>query len=484
MMAISNFADWFAPTATTANEAAPEPEATDQAPQDFAALLAASYTAPLAVAPPTVTSPDVQMTSSTGLTSDDSRTDFSLLAALKDDNRRMLVPLFMQSSAPPSLAPPVEISGARKEALPPLTSQLEDVTASAPQDERRPELSAITQDFPVSDFSEPATEIQAEVRRAIIASAQPVSATQAALPATFGEQLPIVTEVVKLAAAVVKTIVAEQEHHAESWVAMKDTPAPQLLPEPLSAPHHQIASQAQTPFIVEMVETTARASIASDAAEPLSPAFDNPPHVVANRAEVALPAPSLPLDLMGREDFTVEGVEAVTTAQTTPGSPSVNAPPPPVNVAQTTPSPFITQTIQPVLELAQAVHPNETRTLRFSLNPAELGRVEVEVTRDVNGRVSASLTVEQAATAQALTHGIGQLRESLERAGLVVEQLQVTTQLQSQTAQQFGQPAGQEAGQQHGSQPRGPNADSLPTDQMIADGTTPVSENKLLSLHA
>ena len=110
--------------------------------------------------------------------------------------------------------------------------------------------------------------------------------------------------------------------------------------------------------------------------------------------------------------------------------------------------------------------------------------MEVEVTRDVDGRVSVSLTVEQADTAQTLTHGIGQLRESLERAGLVVEQLQITTQAQSQTAQQFGQQADQQTGQQQASQPYRPNADSLPTDQMIADGTTPVSENKLLSLHA
>ena len=42
-MSISNFADWFVPT-TTANEAAAEPETRDQAPQDFATLLAASYT--------------------------------------------------------------------------------------------------------------------------------------------------------------------------------------------------------------------------------------------------------------------------------------------------------------------------------------------------------------------------------------------------------------------------------------------------------
>lgn len=144
--------------------------------------------------------------------------------------------------------------------------------------------------------------------------------------------------------------------------------------------------------------------------------------------------------------------------------------------------PLVQQTVEPVLELAKNASPDETRMLRFTLNPAEMGRVEVEVTRDANGRVSASLTAEQADTAQALTHGIGQLRESLERAGLVVEQLQVTTQTQSQTAQQFGQQTGQQPSQQHA--PHNLKADSLPPDPLIADGTTPASENKLLSLHA
>ncbi len=713
-MGISNFADWFVPTATTANDAAAEPEATDQAPQDFAALLAASYPAPLAVATPTfvpstatervvqtmearpvaaaftlpaelratvaatgvappttVMTPDVPITSSPELTSDDGRTDISPLetanqretksrmdisplavsskseptsetnvsplATTKDNNRMTPVSPFVDSphsefvaparadktpplatpprfdklpfvetvnqesgpkthdklkfieplspasefassgstpalpamaerdllpardiplsSEPSSLSPSVEIPIARNEALPPLTSQR--VMTSAPKDERLSASSAqlVPQDFslpPVetdikienrtltstqpsatSDpLPEPLTnapkfEMKADIRPAILASAQPVSSAPKVLSSTFGERLPSVTEVVKLAAAVVKTIVAEQARHIESLptVAMKDMPAPnttvvpasvastpvasgqpsffapvndvvieaapQTLPASLRAPQHKLVSQAQTPLpAVEKVEnvgkvaTTARAPLASGSGESLPPAFDNAPRVVANRAEAALPPPSLPLELIGRKDFMVEGVEAVTTGQTMPASPSVNASPPAVNVANTTPAPAIAQTMQPVLELAQSIPPNETRTLRFSLNPVELGRVEVEVTRAADGRVSASLTVEQADTAQALTHGIGQLRESLERAGLVVEQLQITTQVQSQTAQQFGQPAGQQAGQQQASQPHGPNADSLPTDQMVADGTTPVSENKLLSLHA
>ena len=466
----------------------------------------------------------------------------------------------------PLLSPSVEIPITRNEALPPPTSQR--VITSRPNDERlsesSPQLAAQGPPLPpvetaikIENRTLPSTqpaattnllpewltnalkfEIKADIRPAIVASAQPVSTARKVPSSTFGAPLPSVTEVVKLAAAVVKTIVAEQARFTASLptVTVKEMPkempapntivvpasvastpvesgqpsffatvnvndvasdvvieaAPQTLPASLRVPQHKLVSQAQTslPAVepvenVEKVATTTRAPLSSDTAESLPPAFDNAPRAVANRAEFALPLPSLSFELVGRKDFTAEGVEAVTTGQIMPASPSLNAA---VNVANTTPAPApaspIAQTIQPVLELAQAVPPNETHTLRFSLNPVELGRVEVEVTRDVDGRVSASLTVEQADTAQTLTHGIGQLRESLERAGLVVEQLQITTQAQSQTAQQFGQQADQQTGQQQASQPYRPNADSLPTDQMIADGTIPVSENKLLSLHA
>ncbi len=376
-------------------------------------------------------------------------------------------------------------------------------------------------------------------------SAQPIRATWSRLPST--SPLPIVTEMVKLAAAVVKTIAAEQARHTElsTPVSTKDLPAPDIAaisapvasipvvseqvqiqkpelrnqvesiagnsepltfvaptknftiaaplsvaPQPLSAPLSaappKAVHQTPKPIIVEAVESaTTRAPLVSDSAEPLPPAFDNAPRVVADQTAVAWPSPTLPLEF--REGFTMETLTETITAPNLAASPSASpsmTAPPAVNIVPGAPAPLISQAFQPVLELAQSVHPHETRTLRFSLNPAELGRVDVEVTRNADGHISASLTVEQADTAQALTQGIGQLRESLERAGLIVEQLQIATQLQPQTAQQFGQQTGQQADQPPTSNPYDPNADSSLTDPTVGDGPIPGSENKLLSLHA
>ncbi len=180
------------------------------------------------------------------------------------------------------------------------------------------------------------------------------------------------------------------------------------------------------------------------------------------------------------DNFGQEGFDPGAPVQIAAQAVSTAAPPPQIFTAATV-RPMVQQTVEPLLTLAQSVQPGDARTLRFSLNPAELGRVEVEVTRDAAGHISAALTVEQSDTAQALTQGIGQLRESLEHAGLVVEQLQVTVQMQSQNAQQFGQ---QQPSQQQASSPSNPKADSLPADALSADETTPASENKLLSLHA
>ncbi len=178
-----------------------------------------------------------------------------------------------------------------------------------------------------------------------------------------------------------------------------------------------------------------------------------------------------------------------TTLQTTP-QPSVHqAVSASTFAAVTTGSeaePLVKQTIPPVLELAQRLDAPATRSLRLQLNPAELGRVEVEVTRDAEGQISAVLKVEQAETARTLTHSLGQLRESLERAGVVVEQLHVThtPPLQAQTSQQFGQQFGQQSQPQHTPPTHFTNADSLPAESSSTEGTASAADQKLLSMLA
>ncbi len=219
-------------------------------------------------------------------------------------------------------------------------------------------------------------------------------------------------------------------------------------------------------------------------AAPQSPAAPLPlPAVAAQAAPEGMPGAALTLqpeallaeapDNIGQEGFDLGAPVQI-------AAPAVSTAPPPQTFTAAVVQPLVQQTVEPLLTLAQSVQPGEAQTLRFSLNPAALGRVEVEVMRDAEGHISAALTVEQSDTAQALTHGIGQLRESLEHAGLVVEQLQVTVQMQSQNAQQFGQ----QPSQQQASSPANPKADSLPAAALSADETTPASENKLLSLHA
>ncbi|MBL8208749.1 MAG: flagellar hook-length control protein FliK, partial [Blastocatellia bacterium] len=175
-----------------------------------------------------------------------------------------------------------------------------------------------------------------------------------------------------------------------------------------------------------------------------------------------------------------------TSRQTFSVNHSVNSQIAPELVSAREASPIVTQTIQPVIDVALSINPRETRSLQLELNPIELGRVKVEITRDAEGRVSASLVVEQTETAQTLTQNLGHLRESLERAGVVVEQLTVTTaqSLQSQTSQQFGQQFGQQSSQQNASPNHYSDADSLRSDQTGGEEISPASDNKLLSMRA
>jgi flagellar hook-length control protein FliK len=85
------------------------------------------------------------------------------------------------------------------------------------------------------------------------------------------------------------------------------------------------------------------------------------------------------------------------------------------------------QLAEPLIAASEYVAPGMLRNLRFKLRPAELGQVEVELRRDAAGRLSARLTVGHEATSRVLGDELGQLREALERAGLQVGRLDVTT---------------------------------------------------------
>jgi hypothetical protein len=137
----------------------------------------------------------------------------------------------------------------------------------------------------------------------------------------------------------------------------------------------------------------------------------------------------------------------------------------------------LSQTVPSFLDLVQQTPQQETRSLRFSLHPHELGRVEIEVTRDAEGRVSASLNADQLEAAHSLTQGIHHLRESLEQAGLVIEHLEVVTTPHSQTntsGQQQQTPAPQPT----------PATNQALTPQPQEENLTGIEEEKLLNLRA
>ncbi len=83
------------------------------------------------------------------------------------------------------------------------------------------------------------------------------------------------------------------------------------------------------------------------------------------------------------------------------------------------------QIAEPLIEVFEKLSRRESGTLRLQLNPDDLGRVDVQITRDAAGRLSAQLSAEHEAARRALNDGIGQLRETLERVGITVERLDV-----------------------------------------------------------
>jgi flagellar hook-length control protein FliK len=91
------------------------------------------------------------------------------------------------------------------------------------------------------------------------------------------------------------------------------------------------------------------------------------------------------------------------------------------------PQSVVAQAVNRIAGAAESVARRETQTLRFELRPEHLGRVEVELTRGDEGGLRARLTAERGEAGHALQEGISQLRESLERAGVAVERLEVST---------------------------------------------------------
>ena len=80
-----------------------------------------------------------------------------------------------------------------------------------------------------------------------------------------------------------------------------------------------------------------------------------------------------------------------------------------------------------IVDVASITQPRQQRSLRLRLRPEELGQVDIQLSRDSAGKVSAQVLVEREAARAALTQSLPQLREALERAGINVDRLNVSS---------------------------------------------------------
>jgi flagellar hook-length control protein FliK len=85
------------------------------------------------------------------------------------------------------------------------------------------------------------------------------------------------------------------------------------------------------------------------------------------------------------------------------------------------------QVANQIAELAANTQPRQQRSVRLRLRPEELGQVDIQLSRDSAGKVSAQVVVERDAARTALSQSLPQLRETLERAGLQVDRLNVSS---------------------------------------------------------
>ncbi len=140
---------------------------------------------------------------------------------------------------------------------------------------------------------------------------------------------------------------------------------------------------------------------------------------------------------------------------------------------------IIAQTVSPLVALAESLQRRESRTIRLRLRPEELGEVELQVTREAGGRLSVQLSAERDAARDTLTNGLTQLRDSLERAGVAIERLEVSAGFR------LGQGASE---QRHESSERQAAPDSNATfpihETRHEDGAHAAPDDRLLNLRA
>jgi hypothetical protein len=135
------------------------------------------------------------------------------------------------------------------------------------------------------------------------------------------------------------------------------------------------------------------------------------------------------------------------------------------------------QVANQIADLASVTQPRQQRSVRLRLRPEELGQVDIQLTRDSAGKVSAQVVVEREAARAALTQSLPQLREALERAGLNVDHLNVSSDASSFAGTQRDN----QESSDHSHRPSFTNQASTKNSETSKER---VREHKLLSLSA
>jgi flagellar hook-length control protein FliK len=175
------------------------------------------------------------------------------------------------------------------------------------------------------------------------------------------------------------------------------------------------------------------------------------------------------------ESFTQETMNSTALETASPSAAAAAGAP----ALEATARDIITQSLGPLIALAESLARRESRTLRVRLRPEELGEVELQVTRDAQGRLSAHLAAAQETARDALAHGLGHLRAALERAGIAFERLEVSSDARLNPG-----PDGQRQGASERRPARDADTQSLALESQPVNRAHAAPDDRLLNLRA
>ncbi len=138
----------------------------------------------------------------------------------------------------------------------------------------------------------------------------------------------------------------------------------------------------------------------------------------------------------------------------------------------------LSQVSTAILTSAKNVTDKQPVSLQLTLFPKELGKVEIKMVRSSKGVLSTNITVSSDQAYGALSSGLSQLRDSLEQAGVFIDQLGIQNNLDSGGEQNFG--GGNKNSERENSFAIN---NFLDNENSLTENTTPSLIKQILSLH-